>query len=606
MAKNLSIEKQLEMWKELERIQEAFPNTKKGFKQFADYVIHKLIKGNPHLTWVQEDICKFLFTGNRLRMIQANRGKGKTTLCAIYAVFRIIHDPSTRVLIFSAGGKLSKEISNWIIQIIEHLPILHILMPDTQNGDRASVEAYDVHWVFRGAEKSPSVKCLGVDSHSAGSRADLLIADDIESPKNARTVTMRELIIDLTKEFESICQNGDIVYLGTPHFFESIYNDLPSRGFEVRVWTARYPTVNQIEHYRPYLAPKIEKRIRKNPELQTGFGIDGKQGAPCVPEMFPDDLLIEKEVSQGSSKFQLQYMLNTRLSDSDRYPLKLSSLIIAPFNNEQGLVSPVWTSDDRYRIAKKLLSNQDTDKLYTTMPMDYEVRPFERSLMYIDPAGGGKNGDETGYAVIRLLGSYVYVQAWGGVPGGYSENNLMEIVNVAKRFNIKEVWFEDNFGKGAYAAVIKPLFQKHHQVNMEEHWVTGQKELRIIDTLEPLISSHRLVIHPDVIDSDVNTVAKYPTNVQKTYSGLFQMSMISRLKDCLVHDDRLDALAGACYQVTQEIAFDNETEMNKRRTKEQLDWINRMKNPEKYREDVPVSEAINGGILGSQFKSRSW
>lgn len=387
MAKNLSAKKQLMKWKELEKLQEAFPFTLMGFLAFATYIIKLLIKGNPDITETQANLCKFLFKGNRLRMIQANRGLGKTTLCAIYAVFRLIHDPSTRVLIFSAGGKLSKEIANWCIQIIEYTPILEVLRPDTSNGDRASVEAYDVHWVLKGAEKSPSIKCLGVDSHSAGSRADVLIADDIESLKNSRTVTMRELIVELTKEFESICQSGDIIYLGTPQFFESIYNDLPSRGFDLRVWTARYPTPEQLETYGGYLAPMLVKAIKRDPSLQTGCGIDGKQGQPTTPQMFNDELLIEKEVSQGKSKFQLQYMLNTKLADADRYPLKLKDLIVAPFNNEQGIVSPIWTNDNRHRIHIKLFSNQATDRLYSPMAAEYEMRPFERSLMYIDPAG---------------------------------------------------------------------------------------------------------------------------------------------------------------------------------------------------------------------------
>lgn len=604
MAKDLSAKKQLKMWKKLESLQETFPFTLVGFLSFATYLIKLLIKGNPDITMTQGDLCKFLFLGQRLRMIQANRGLGKTTLCAIYAVFRIIHDPTTRVLIFSAGGKLSKEIANWCIQIIEYTPILHILMPDTNNGDRASVEAYDIHWVFKGAEKSPSIKCLGVDSHSAGSRADVLIADDIESPKNARTVTMRELIVDLTKEFESICQDGDIIYLGTPHFFESIYNDLPSRGFDVRVWTARYPTALQMESYEGFLAPKLLKKIKKHPEYQTGYGIDGLQGRPTTPEMFPDELLIEKEISQGKSKFQLQYMLNTKLADADRYPLKLKDFIVAPFNNEQGLVSPIWTSDDRYRIHKKLFSNQATDKLYAPMRSEYEVRPFERSLMYIDPAGGGKNGDETGYAIIRTLGSFVYIHKIGGVKGGYEESSMMRLVNIAKTYNIKEVWFEQNYGNGALKAILAPLFQKNHQVKLEDHWATGQKELRIIDVIEPLLSSHRLVIHPEAIDHDLDSVSIYATNHQKTYSGLFQLSMITRDKGCLVHDDRADALASALYQVTAQIDFDNETEMERRRLKEQQAWLAQLRNPQMHREDVPIGSISN--TLGSQFKARGW
>ncbi len=604
MAKDLDAKKQIKMWKELEKLQDTFPYTLKGFLAFAAYIIKLLIKGSPDITMTQLDVAKFLFLGQRLRMIQANRGLGKTTICAIYAVFRIIHDPSTRVLIFSAGGKLSKEIANWCIQIIEYTPILHILRPDTNNGDRASVEAYDIHWVFKGAVMSPSIKCLGVDSHSAGSRADVLIADDIESPKNARTVMMRELIVDLTKEFESICQSGDIIYLGTPHFFNSIYNDLPSRGFKVRVWTARYPTVSQMEAYEGFLAPMLRKRIKKNPKLQTGYGIDGLQGEPTTPEMFPDDLLIEKEVSQGKAKFQLQYMLNTKLADADRYPLKLKDFIVAPFNNEQGPVSPIWTSDDRYRIHKKLFSSQATDKLFAPMKAEYEVRPFERSLMYLDPAGGGKNGDETGYAIIRTLGSYVYIHKIGGVKGGYEPASMNRIVNIAKAYDIKEVWFEQNYGNGALAAILRPIFQKEHPVKLEDHWATGQKELRIIDTIEPLLSSHRLVIHPDAIDHDLSSVDMYATNHQKTYSGLFQMSMITREKDCLVHDDRADALQGALFQVTKQIDFDNEAEMKKRRLKEQKDWLERLRNPHLHREDVPIGSMSN--TLGSQFKARGW
>lgn len=618
----------------LSLVQETFEYSEEGFIMFANYCLNKLVKGGPDLTESQIDVCRYLFhngtilkrkkikrkklkairnkvgkvaykklkkykykmvksnNGSRLRMIQANRGLGKTTLCAIYGVFRIIHDPTTRVLIFSAGGKLSKEIANWIIQIIEGLEILHFLMPDKQNGDRASVEAYDVHWALRGAEKAPSVKCLGVDSNAAGSRADVLIADDIESMKNSRTVMMRELLIELTKEFESICQKGDIIYLGTPQFFESIYNGLPARGFVVRVWPARYPNEEQLEAYNGNLAPMLMQRMEDNPELITGYGIDGLQGAPVTPSMFDEELLLEKEVSQGKSKFQLQYMLNTRMADSERYPLKANNLIVMPFSEEQGAKIPIWCNDDRERVDIDLFSNQGSDKLYGPMNLvgGYEVGKFERSLMYIDPAGGGKNGDETAYAVIRLLGSYVYLADWGGVPGGYEEAKLMKLVNIAKRHKIKEVFIEKNFGNGAHTSALRPLFEKHWKCTIEEHWASGQKELRIIDTIEPLLTGHRLIVHPTVIHNDLASCEKYSSDIRKTYSGMFQLSMITREKDCLLHDDRLDALAGAIYQVTEQIDFNQQIEMDLRKQREVVAWIKRQSNPSKYREDVSYGE----------------
>lgn len=656
MAKVISFEKELALWKQLEDLQDVFPYTEEGFLDFANYVANKLIKGSPDLIRTQFDLCKYLFNnnskiahknkakpslketrklrrkqenwskkrlkkwaekkakkstektsdrlpGSRLRMIQANRGLGKTTFAAIYSVFRLIHDPTTRVLIFSAGGKLSKEIANWVIQIMEGLEILHFMLPDKANGDRSSMESYDILWVFRGAEKSPSVKCLGVDSNAQGSRADVILADDIESMKNSRTVMMKEILIELTKEFESICQVGDIIYLGTPQFFDSIYNLLPSRGFDVRIWTARYPTAIDLEAYEGFLSPMLMDDIKKHPDWQTGYGLLGDQGKPTGPKMFPDKLLIEKETSQGPSKFQLQYMLNTRMSDASRYPLKLNNLVIQPFTEEKGIISPQWCNDERARLHFSLFSRQVTDRLYSPMAMDYETQEFERSLMYIDPAGGGKNADETAFAIIRLLGNRIYLQAWGGVAGGFEEEKMRKLVSLAKMHNIREVWFEKNFGNGAFKTMIEPYFQQTWDVNLEEHWATGQKELRIIDTLEPFIASHRFIIHPDVVRQDLISVEQYPDEVKKSYSGLFQMSMITRDKGCLVHDDRLDALAGAVHQITQQIAFDEVKVMSKRREDRQQDWMQKIRNPRLHREDVSINRSPVLG-LGNSFSGR--
>lgn len=174
----MSEDKQLEMWSALKEVQEAFPCNVQGFLLFAQVCISTLIPGSPDLNKVQADICKWLFAGPQFRMIQAQRGQAKTTLTAIYAVFMLIHNPKLIILIVSAGGKMSKDIASFVIQIIEGLDILWMLRADKNNGDRSSIEGYDCHWVLKGVNKSPSIKCLGVDSNIQGSRADILIADD--------------------------------------------------------------------------------------------------------------------------------------------------------------------------------------------------------------------------------------------------------------------------------------------------------------------------------------------------------------------------------------------------------------------------------------------
>lgn len=581
--RTMSGDEQIKRYTALEQVQEAFPNTLDGFLVFAQTCINLLIRGNPDLNEIQADICKWLFLGPQFRMVQAQRGQAKTTLTAIYAVFRLIHDPKLRILIFSAGGKMSKEIASFVIQILNGLDFLWMLRADKNAGDRESIEGYDIHWLFKGVEKSPSVKCMGVDSSAQGSRADLLIADDIESMKNSRTVVTRDVLEDLTKEFESICSEGEIIYLGTPQSIESIYNNLPARGYHIRIWPGRFPTEEEEMAYNGYLAPLILEKMAKDPSLRSGGGIGGKMGKPTCPEMFPEDRLLEKQISQGSAKFQLQFMLNTNLSDQERYPLKIENLIIADFNVDKGPVLPVWSNDIRNMYQSATVGAKY--RLFRAVNRVYEYREFDQTIMYIDPAGGGKNGDEMGYAIIKLIGAYIYISSVGGVPGGYEEEKLIDLVNVAKKWGAKTVCIEKNFGNGAHANMMKPLFAREDwPVILEEVYETGQKELRIIDVVEPLLTSHRLIMSPEAVESDASSVNRYPIDLRTTYRFLHQMSMLTRDRNCLRHDDRLDALAGAIRYVVEKLDFDTQVQIEAKRRAEELDKLRVWNDPISRRE----------------------
>lgn len=606
MPRVMPEDKQLEMWEALGEVQGSFPNNIEGFLLFVQLCINSLIPGKPDLNRVQADICKWLFNGPQFRMIQAQRGQSKTVLTAIYAVFKIIHDPKRIILIISAGGKMSKDIASFIIQIIDGLDILWMLRADKNNGDRSSVEGYDVHWALKGVNKSPSIKCMGVDSNLQGSRADTLISDDCESMKNSRSVMTRELLEDLTREFESICSSGEIIYLGTPQTTESIYNNLPGRGYAVRIWTGRYPTYEQEDNYAKMLAPMLIEDMVKDPSLRSGGGLDGLQGKPTCPEMFDEEKLLGKELSMGAAKFQLQFMLNTRLTDEERYPLKLRNLIVAEYNHVQGPVLPVHSTN-----AVNLYQSPSVNgkyKLYRCMPHEYEIRPFEQTVMYIDPAGSGKNGaDETGYAVIKIIGTFIYIYAIGGVKGGFEKEKLLKVISVAKSSKSNIVLVEKNFGHGAYMNMIKPLFEAQDwPVTLEEVYETGQKELRIIDVVEPILTSHRLIISPDVIEMDYKSVQAYPTEVRTTYRLLHQIALITREKGSLRHDDRLDALAGAIRYVVEKLDFDTKLVIEARRRQEQIAGINQWKDPKTRRrwlENVCIAGA-SGGEQRNKFNTQ--
>lgn len=579
------LETQLKMHQELEAIRELFPWSLAGLHLFASLVLEKTIVGQPKLNRTQKDILAFLLLGGKFLGIQASRGMTKTVMAAIFCCFCLIHRPDYRIIVFSQNGKRAKEIAGWVVKIFNTLEILEVMLPDTYAGDRSSVENFDIHWLFRGADKSPSVTCYSIESGAQGSRADLILADDIESLQNSRTTQGREWLLEQSLEFESINQFGRIIYLGTPQSVESIYNTLPNRGYTMRIWPGRYPTKEQMDFYGDRLAPLFRKDIEENPSLQEGGGLDGKLGKPTTPDMYDEPTLQDKELKQGIAKFMLQFMVNTGMADRDRYKLKLENLTVINFNSEQAPVMPVWNSDTRsiWQGAPRF-GTRPQDKFYFAMNQTYETRKFDLTVMFIDPSGGGsKSQDEMAYAITKLLGTYVYLYKIGGVKGGYQEDELMKLVMCAKEAKVDIVYVEKNYGNGAHFAMLKPLFEKHYPAcRLEEVNSTGQKELRIIDTLEPLLGQHRLIVSQNVVMEDYQLIQHYPAEVKMTYSLFYQLGHITADRNCLRHDDRVDALSGAVSQIVQYIDYDQARAERERSQEHERKVMAAMADPELY------------------------
>lgn len=540
-----------ERWEQLRALQEAYPE----FNAFLYDVITDLMGFN--CTANQLDMGDYLQHGPLFRMIQAQRGQAKTTVTAAYAVWRLIHDPSCRILIVSSGDKMAKEISNWIIQIITGMDELACMRPDRNRGDRASVEAYDVHCDLKGAEKSPSVACVGITSNLQGKRADVLIADDVESQKNSATAEMRDRLTHLTRDFTSICSTGDIIYLGTPQSIESIYNGLPSRGFDIRIWPGRYPTADELGNYGNFLAPMIKAAMDADPSLRTGGGITGLRGQPTDTVILGEDVLVKKEIDQGAAYFQLQHMLDTRLADQERFPLKVSKLVFMDVPLERMPIIVNYLADGANRIPTPT-DYPIYDRLYSAASFGPDFGAYQGTHMYVDPAGGGQNGDETAYAVTKFIAGKVVLVDIGGVPGGIGDAALEALTKVAVKWKPHQIDIEKNFGNGALSQIWTPRLLKVHSCTIEDVWESGQKELRIIDTLEPIIGTHRLIVDQKLIEQDWASVQSYPAERRASYSLFVQMARITRDRGALYHDDRLDALAGSARHWLESLAQDEQ------------------------------------------------
>lgn len=505
-----------------------------NFLKFLWYVWTRLLM-LPEPTRVQKDIARFLVSGGRRRFIQAFRGVGKTFLTAAYVVWRLWRNPDLKIMIVSANEAFATEIASFIKQIIEHEAgdgLWDELRP--RSGQRQSALVFDVGPAK--ADKSPSVKAVGITGQLTGSRADLVISDDVEVPKNSETETMREKLDNKTKEYAAILKpDGEIVYLGTPQSEQSIYRQLPEKGYEVRIWPARYPLADKLRNYHGYLAPMLQADIDENPELmKPTASLLG--GAPTDPKRFNDIDLMERETEYRQAGFLLQYQLDTTLSDAERYPLKTKDLIVTDLDNKVGPAHLIWSSDPDLAIKDIENVGFDGDRLYRPMKHQTEFLPYTGSAMHIDPSGRGR--DRTTYVVTKFLCGYIFVTSWGGFDDGYSPETLAELAKISQRHEVNTIITEDNFGDGMFAALLETHVNALRPCRIEGMKVHGMKESRIIGWLEPVMKQHRLVMDLSVLRGDLLS--------PMAHRGLYQMTHICDARGALKHDDMIDVLSMAC------------------------------------------------------------
>jgi len=528
--------------------QNEIPEALKDFRNFTYLVWSHL--GLPEPTPVQYDIAHYLQTSPKRSIIEAFRGVGKSYITAAYVVHQLLLDPQLKFMVVSASKARADDFSTFTQRIITELPICQHLI--AKDGQRWSKIAFDV--APAKASGSPSVKSVGVTGQLTGSRADIIIADDVEVPNNSMTHMMREKLAETVKEFDAVLKpDGKIIYLGTPQNEMSLYNVLLSRGYDMRVWPARYPTLERSEKaYGGRLAPLLYEALQNEGTALYGLPTDAKR--------FDDEDLLERELSYGRSGFALQFMLDTSLSDANKYPLKLSDLLVmscdkdtAPEKVVYGIMKPV--SD----IPNVGLSG---DKFYA--PEDTIGRAkYTGSVLAIDPSGRGS--DETAYAVVKMLNGFLYVVDCGGVEGGYSDATLQHLTDLAKIHSVNMVLIESNFGDGMFTELLKPYMLKTYPCTMEEVRHNTQKESRIIDTLEPVMNQHRLVIDPKVVQKDYDSVQHMPPDKGVKYMLTYQMTRIMKVRGALAHDDRLDVLAMAVQYWVDQMAADADSEIQIRK-----------------------------------------
>lgn len=505
----------------------------------------------PVPTKQQISMSKKLAAGDSRRFIlQAFRGIGKSFITCAFVVWKLWNDPDLKIMIVSANKDRADANSVFIKRIIDLLPFLHDLKP--RAGQRDSSLSFDVGPAR--PDHSPSVKSVGVTGGMTGSRADILIADDVEVPGNSGTQSARDHLGELVKEFDAILKpNGTIIYLGTPQTEMTLYRELEDRGYTTTIWPARYP--RDAADLETYWHPK-GNRSRLDPDMFAELMADPKlHWQPTDPVRFDNEDLRERELSYGKGGFALQFMLNPNLSDLEKYPLKLRDWIVAALSMDTAPTTWQWLPNPRNEAQGLPMVGLKGDRFHRYEQCGTTLSNYEGKILAIDPSGRGK--DETGYCVMYQLNGYLFLMEWGGFRGGYEDSTLEALAKIGKKWKVNEVVIEGNFGDGMYTKLFSPVMTRIHRCAITEVKSKGQKELRICDVLEPVLASHRLVVHDDVIEQDYRTALTPDGTLDVAYSGFHQLTRLTKERGSLGHDDRLDALAIAVQFFTASMEKDS-------------------------------------------------
>ena len=550
------------------------------FKLFLQALWDQLDLPSP--TRAQYAIADYIQHGPKRLQVQAFRGVGKSWITGAFVLWTLFKDPEKKIMIISASKERADNMSIFLQKLIIETPWLNHLQPKSDDA-RWSRISFDVNC---SPHQAPSVKSVGITGQLTGSRADLMVLDDIEVPGNSMTEMMREKLLQLCTEAESILtpyDNSRIMYLGTPQTTFTVYRKLAERNYKPFIWPARFP--KDITPYEGLIAPQLQEDID-----------NGALPWDCTdPDRFDDDDLVDREASMGRSNFALQFMLDTSLSDAEKFPLKMADLVITSVNPTDAPENIVWCSDPANILKDLPTVGLPGDYFYSPMQLQGEWSPYTETICSVDPSGRG--ADETAAAYISQKNGILYLHEMRAYRDGYSDNTLLDILRGCKKYGATTLVVESNFGDGIVAELFKKhIIQTKQRILVEEVRANVRKEERIIDTLEPILNQHRLVVNKSVVEWDYNSNRDAAPEERLLYMLFYQMSRMCRSKYAVKHDDRLDCLAQGVKYYIDALSISAQEQINLRKREEWNDIL------EQFIDDPQC--ATNHLVLGMNVDQR--
>jgi hypothetical protein len=427
-------------------------------------------------TWLEQAWIK---SDTRL-LLMAFRSSGKSTLAGLFAAWLLYRNPDLRILVLAADYMLASKMVQQVKKIIETHPLTSHLKPEKP--DEWARTRFTVN--RKQKLRDPSMLARGVTSNITGSRADIIIYDDVEVPKTSETQEKREALRErLMESGYVLTPDGTQLYIGTPHTYYSIYAD------KVRL-------------------ENDEETIFLDGFKRFSIPLFNEKGDSAWPEKYTP-LIIEKMAAQnGPNKFASQMMLKA----VNIVNARLDSSLLKIYNEELDYTKELQAL---YIGQKKMISASG----------------------WWDPSFGSVEGDNSVLAA-AFAGEdgnfYIHHVEYIKVQNKSEEaiDQCRQIAHLARKLYLPSLTVESN-GLGRFLPNLlrNEMAKAKAPCAVTEFFNAKPKDLRILEAFDALLAAGKIHVHKSVLQTP------FITEMQEWRPG--------RKRG---HDDGLDAVAGTLSQ----------------------------------------------------------
>ena len=252
---------------------------------------------------VHERLQRFLVDHRRV-LVELPRDHGKSTQVCGRILWELGRNPALRVKIVCATDAIAIQRRRFLRDQIERNGRVRAIFPNLRPARPWRAESFSIR--RPGNVIGPSVQAFGVGAASTGTRADLLVCDDIVDVRALHSRAERRRVID--------------------YFHENLMNLLEPDG---RFWGL----------FTPWHHDDLNARLKKNGAYVLFREAVGANFEPIWEEKWPAERLRERKAEIGSHSFTRGYQLQ-------------------PVAGEETTIRPAWVRFWRRASRPRMMSSR--------------------------------------------------------------------------------------------------------------------------------------------------------------------------------------------------------------------------------------------------------